>query len=90
MTVHDREALAAGQPQLNIRAEIHNMRVAALWQVLMPFAGEIRNVEISTGQARDHADFTVSFGYVPLTALRAIANRLGDMTWVMGASVTPG
>ncbi|MGF6837785.1 hypothetical protein QF001_001652 [Paraburkholderia youngii] len=90
MTAHDQEALAVGQRQLNVRAEIHNMRVAALWQVLMPIAGEIRHVKISTGQARDHADFTVSFGAIPLAALHTIAARLGEMTWVTGTTVTPG
>jgi len=90
MTDYDQEAMAVGQRLLHIRAEIHHIRVAALWQVLMPFAGEIRNVKITTGHARDNADLTVSFEYVPLAALHIIADRLRVMTWVTGASVTPG
>ena len=90
LTPYDQEAPAVGQRQLHIRAEIHHMRVAAVWQVLMPFAGEIRNVKITTGRARHHADFTVSFGCVPLASLHTLADRLRVMTWVTGASVTPG
>ena len=45
MTAHFQETLAVGQRELNVRAEINNMRVAALWQVLLPIAGEIRSVK---------------------------------------------
>jgi len=90
MTAHLQKTLAVGQRELNVRAEINDMRVAALWQVLMPIAGEIRSVKISTAQTRDFADFTISFGCMPFAALCAIVDRLGSMTWVTSAKVTPG
>ncbi|MEM5330409.1 hypothetical protein VSR34_27935 [Paraburkholderia sp. JHI2823] len=66
------------------------MRIAALWQVLLPIAGEIRSVKISTAQTRDFADFTISFGCIPLAVLWAIVDRLGSMTWVTSVKLTPG
>ena len=48
MTHHAPEPLAFSQPQLNVRAATHSLRVAALWQVLMPFAREIGNVTKAT------------------------------------------
>ena len=87
MTAYDQEAPAVGQRQLHIRAEIHHMRVAAVWQVLMPFAREIGNVKISTEQADGYADITISFVRAPSAALGAIADRLGAMTWVTNATL---
>jgi hypothetical protein len=88
MTAHSREALATSQRQLNICAEIHCMRVAALWQVLMPVAGDIRNVKISIGQADGYADIAVSFDHRPSASLGAIAERISDMTWVTNATLS--
>ncbi len=90
MTAHFQETLAVGRRELNVRAEIDNMRIAALWQVLLPIAGEIRSVKISTAQTRDFADFTISFGCIPLAVLWAIVDRLGSMTWVTSVKLTPG
>ena len=88
MTHHAPGALPFSQPQLNVRAAMHSLRVAALWQVLMPFAREIGNVKISTERADGYADITISFVRAPTAALGAIADRLGAMTWVTNATLT--
>ncbi|WP_036021538.1 hypothetical protein [Paraburkholderia mimosarum] len=89
MTAHFQETLAVGQRELNVRAEIDNMRVAALWQVLLPIAAEIRSVKISTAQNQDFVDFAISIDCMPFAALCTIVDRLGSMTWVTSAKVTP-
>ena len=78
--------MAFSQPQLNVRAAMHSLRVAALWQVLMPFAREIGNVKISTERADGYTDITISFTRAPSAAPDAIADRLGAMTWVTKAT----
>ena len=82
MIYHAPQTLAFSQPQLNVRAAMHSLRVAALWQVLMPFAREIGSVKISTEQADGYADITISFVRAPSASLGAIADRLSAMTWV--------
>jgi hypothetical protein len=87
MTHHAPEALAFSQPQLNVRVAMHALKVAALWQVLMPFAKEIGNVKISTERTDGYAEITISFIRASTDALGAIADRLGAMTWVTKATL---
>jgi len=67
---------------------MHSLRVATLWQVLMPFASEIGNVKISTKQADGYADITISFVRNSSAALGAITDQLCTMTWVTDATLS--
>ncbi|WP_087733050.1 hypothetical protein [Paraburkholderia piptadeniae] len=45
------------------RADLHGMRVAALWQVLMPVARDIENVRITTDAQHEGAATAISFSH---------------------------
>ncbi|MCG5079063.1 hypothetical protein [Paraburkholderia tagetis] len=65
------------------------MRIVVLWQLLLPLTAGILDVKISTGQADRYADFVVLFANIPSTVLGTIVDRLGCMTWVTSATMTP-
>ncbi|WP_094781117.1 hypothetical protein [Paraburkholderia ribeironis] len=83
----DAQVAATDRQRLNVRADLHEMRVAAVWQVLMPVARDIESVTITTDEQHKCADLTVSFSRAPREMVQTIAERLGTMSWVTGAAL---
>ncbi|MBN3786074.1 hypothetical protein [Burkholderia sp. Ac-20353] len=86
MVIHAQEA-AIERQRLNVRANLHSMRIAAVWQVLMPVAQDIENVTIATSQQHGCADITVSFSHAARERLQALADHIGKMSWVTDAAL---
>jgi hypothetical protein len=68
--------------ELTVRAKIHGMRVAAIWQVLMSIAQDIENIRIATDQNQGYEQITISFARTSFESLEAIVDRLKKMPWV--------
>lgn len=92
MAIHDQEMTtqspatsSASGLRLIVRAKLRCMRVAAVWQVLMPIARHIESVGVATDQARGYEDITISFASLSSEALEAIVDRLETMPWVTDA-----
>lgn len=86
MTTHAQVA-ATDRQRLNVRADLHGIRIAAVWQVLMPVARDIENVRITTDAQHGCADITISFWHASREMVKTIADRLATMSWVTGAAL---
>jgi hypothetical protein len=63
------------------------MRVAAIWQVLMPVAREIERVRIVTSSESGFEDMTISFAGTFAGSLDAVLRQFEKMTWVATAEL---
>lgn len=61
------------------------MRVAAVWQVLMPVARDVERVQIVTCSERGFDDMTISFAETFSGSLNTVLRQLEKMTWVATA-----
>jgi hypothetical protein len=58
------------------------MRVAAVWQVLMPVAHEVERVQIVTRRERGFEDMTISFAETFAGSLNDVLRQFEKMPWV--------
>jgi len=63
------------------------MRVAAVWQVLMPIARDVERVRIVTSSERGFDDMTISFAKMFSGSLNTVLRQLKKMTWVATAEL---
>lgn len=63
------------------------MRVAAVWQVLMPVARDIERVRIVTSSERGFEDMTISFAETFSGSLNTVLSQFEKMTWVATAEL---
>jgi (p)ppGpp synthase/HD superfamily hydrolase len=77
------ERLPDSRRELTVRAKIHVMRVAAVWQVLMCIAGDIENIRVATNQSQEYEEITISFAPTSFESLEAIVDRIKKMPWVV-------
>ncbi|MEZ0601967.1 hypothetical protein ACAX43_07410 [Paraburkholderia sp. IW21] len=63
------------------------MRVAAVWQVLMPVALDVERVWIATNSDRGFEDMTISFAETFRGSLSAVLTQFEKMTWVANAEL---
>jgi hypothetical protein len=63
------------------------MRVAAVWQVLMPVAREVEDVRIVTNSERGFEDMTISFAETFSGSLNAVLRQFEKMAWVARADL---
>jgi hypothetical protein len=89
MAIHDHltttqipERLPDSRRELTVRAKIHGMRVAAVWQVLMSIAGDIENIRFATDQSQGYEEITISFSRTSFESLKVMVDRLEKMSWV--------
>jgi len=68
--------------ELTVRAKIHGMRVAAVWQVLMSIARDIENIRFATDQSQGYEEITISFAPKSFESMEAIVDRIKKMPWV--------
>ncbi|MFM0268365.1 MULTISPECIES: hypothetical protein [Paraburkholderia] len=63
------------------------MRVAAVWQVLMPVARDIERVRIVTNSECGFEDMTISFAETFSGSLNTVLRQFEKMTWVAAAEL---
>lgn len=63
------------------------MRVAAVWQVLMPVAREVDRVQIATDRKRGAEVATISFAETFSGSLNTLLRQFEKMTWVAAAEL---
>lgn len=79
--------LTATGHQITVRTSSGGMRVAAIWQVLMPVARDIECVRIVTNSERGFEDMTISFSETIPGSLNAVLRQFEKMTWVATAQL---
>ncbi|MDR6203989.1 hypothetical protein [Paraburkholderia graminis] len=73
--------------QITVRARSGGMRVAAVWQVLMPVARDIERVRIATSSERGFEDMAISFAGTFSGPLNTVLRQFEEMTWVATAEL---
>ncbi|KAA1003700.1 hypothetical protein FVF58_35110 [Paraburkholderia panacisoli] len=73
---------SANDHRLIVRARIQGMRIAAIWQVLLPFSRNIEKVKITTLPEDGFEQVTIALRPTPREALDLIVTRFNNMPWV--------
>jgi hypothetical protein len=68
--------------RLIVRARVQGTRIAAIWQVLLPFSRNIEKVNIMTLPEHGFEQVTIALRPTPREALDLIVTRLNNMPWV--------
>jgi len=79
--------LTATDHQITVCTSSAGVRVAAVWQVLMPVARDIERVRIVTNSERGFEDMTISFAETFSGSLNAVLRQFEKMTWVATAEL---
>jgi hypothetical protein len=79
--------LKATGHQITVRTSSGRMRVAAVWQVLMPVAHEIERVRIEANCDRGFEGMTISFAETFSGSLNTVLRQFQKMTWVATAEL---
>jgi hypothetical protein len=79
--------LTATGHQITVRTRSGGMRVAAVWQVLMPVACDVERVRIVTNSERGFEDMTISFAETFSGSLNTVLRQFEKMTWVTTAEL---
>ena len=74
--------------QITVRTRSGGMRVAAVWQVLMPLAQEVERVRIVANSEPGFEDMTISFAETCTGSLDTILSQFGKMAWVATAELS--
>lgn len=73
---------AAGRHRLVVRAPVHGLRIAAIWQVLLPFYRNVENVDITTSPDGDFEEVAIALVQTRRESLDSIVARFDNMSWV--------
>ena len=79
--------LKATGHQITVRTRSGSMRVAAVWQALMPVARDIERVQIVTNSERGFEDITIWFTETFSGSPNAVLRQFEKMTWVATAEL---
>ena len=79
--------LTATGRKITVRTWSGGMRVAAVWQVLMPVAREVERVRIVTSSESGFEDVTISFAETFSGSLNAVLRQFEKMAWVASAEL---
>jgi hypothetical protein len=74
--------------QITVRTRRGGLRVAAVWQVLMPVAHAIEHVQITSNRKRDVEDMTIAFAERFSGSLQTVLGQFKTMTWVAAAELS--
>jgi len=74
--------------QITVRTRLGGMRVAAVWQVLMPVAHAIEHVRITSNRKRDVEDMTIAFAEKSSGSLQAVLGQFKTMNWLPAAELS--
>jgi hypothetical protein len=75
----------AGRHRLVVRAHVHATRIAAIWQVLLPFSRNVEKVDITTIPECGMEQVTIALAPTPRDLLDSIVARFNNMPWVTSA-----
>ena len=78
---------AADRHRLVVRARIQDMRIAAIWQVLLPFSSNVENVDITTSQDSGFEEVAIALVRTRRDLLDSIVARFNNMSWVMSTKL---
>jgi len=87
MTPQIAALLVATGHQITVRTKTGGMRVAAVWQVLMPVARDIERVRIVTSSEGGFEAMTISFAETFTGSMNTVLGKLRKMTWVATAEL---
>lgn len=79
--------LKATGRQITVRTRSGGIRVAAVWQVLMPLARDIERVQIVTNMERGFEVVTIWFTETFSGSLDTVLRQFERMTWVATAEL---
>ncbi|SIO72650.1 hypothetical protein SAMN05444172_9124 [Burkholderia sp. GAS332] len=68
--------------RLVVRARVQGMRIAAIWQVLLPFSHNVENVDITTFPDCGFEEVTIALVQTRPESLDSIVARFKNMSWV--------
>ncbi|NKJ46508.1 hypothetical protein CIC12_07080 [Burkholderia sp. SG-MS1] len=74
---------AADCHRLVVRARVEGIRVAAIWQVLLPFSRNVKHVDIKTFPDRGFEEVEIALVQTRRELLDSIVARFNGMSWVM-------
>ncbi|OLL30897.1 hypothetical protein BTH42_14025 [Burkholderia sp. SRS-W-2-2016] len=78
---------SADHHRLIVRAGTQRIRIAAIWQVLLPFSGNVEKVDIKTLPADGFDQATIALRHTPRESLDHIVTRFNDMSWVTSTTL---
>lgn len=87
MTPEIAVALTDRSHNIRVRTKSGGLRVAAVWQVLMPVAREVERVRFMTGGEPGFEAVTISFSNTFSGSLTLLLGRFEEMTWVVAAEL---
>ena len=87
MTPENARLLTGTSHQITVRTRSGGMRVAAVWQVLMPVARDIERVQIVANCERGFEDITIWFTETFSGSPNAVLRQFEKMTWVVTAEL---
>jgi hypothetical protein len=73
---------AADRHRLVVRARVQDMRIAAIWQVLLPFSSNVENVDITTSPDSGFEEVAIALVQTRRELLDSIVARFNTMSWV--------
>lgn len=78
---------ASGRHRLVVRAALHGMRIAAIWQVLLPFSRNVETVNVTTLPGSGFEEVTIALAQAPSEWVDAAIARFRSMPWVTSATL---
>ena len=78
---------SANNHRLIVRAHVKGLRIAAVWQVLLPFSRNVQKVSIATLAQDGFDQVTIALRPTPREALDSIVTRFNDMPWVTSTTL---
>lgn len=80
-------AHASGRHRLVVRAALHGMRIAAIWQVLMPISRNVEKVDVTTPPGGGFEEVTIALAQAQRELVDAMIARFRSMPWVTSATL---
>ncbi len=74
-----------GQHRLVVRAALHGMRIAAIWQVLLPFSRNVERVDVTTPPGGGFEEVTIALAQAQREWVDSMIARFQGMHWVTSA-----
>jgi len=90
-------ALSAGEPilvpglvcSLSVRCRSGHLQVITLWQVIGRYAAHVKSFRAATSPGATYEELTVTFMWIPESALVDMVTRLAALPWVLDAWFVP-
>ncbi|MFM0337104.1 hypothetical protein [Paraburkholderia fungorum] len=77
---------SAGRHRIVVRAGVDSMRIAAIWQVLLPFSSNVEKVDVATFPGNGFEEITIALAQAPCEWVDSIVERIKNMPWVTSVS----